>query len=76
MRVSSFKKFINSQKITIKSNKYSRYNVKHILSHQILHITFHKFKTEKAISSGVKLSHLSHYNFPVPINNFINKKLF
>ena len=76
MRLSSFKTFINSQKITIKSNKYSRYNVKHILSHQILHITFHEFKIEKAILSGVKLSHLSHYNFPVPINNFINKKLF
>ena len=76
MRITSFKTFINSQKITIKSNKYSRYNVKHILSHQILHITFHEFKTEKAILSGVKLSQLSHYNFPVPINNFINKKLF
>ena len=76
MRLSSFKTFINSQKITIKSNKYSRYNIKHILSHQILHITFHEFKIEKAILSGVKLSHLSHYNFPVPINNFINKKLF
>ena len=76
MRVASFKKFINSQKIPIKSNKYHRYNVKHVLSHQILYITFHKFKIEKAISSGVKLSQLSHYNFPVPIHNFINKKLF
>ena len=76
MRVSSFKKFINSQKISIKIEKYSRHNVKHVLSHQILQITFHKFMIEKEISSGVNLSQLSHYNFPVPINNFINEKLF
>ena len=76
MRVPSFKKFINSQKIPVKIDKYSKDNVKHVLSHQILHITFHKFKIEKEISSGVNLSQLSQYNFPVPINNFINKKLF
>ena len=76
MRQSSFKKFINSQKTPIKIEKYSRHNVKHILSHQILQITFHKFMIEKEISSGVNLSQLSHYNFPVPINNFINEKLF
>ena len=76
MRVSSFKKFINSKKIPIKIEKYSRHNVKHVLSHQILQISFHKFKIEKEISSGVNLSQLSNYNFPVPINNFINKKLF
>ena len=76
MRVSSFKKFINSKKIPIKIEKYSRHNVKHVLSHQILQISFHKFKIEKEISSGVNLSQLSHYNFPVPINNFINEKLF
>ena len=76
MRVSSFKKFINSKKIPIKIEKYSRHNVKHVLSHQILQISFHKFKIEKEISSGVNLSQLSNYNFPVPINNFIYKKLF
>ena len=76
MRTSSFKKFIKSQKTPIKVEKYSRHNVKHVLSHQILQISFHKFKIEKEISSGVNLSQLSNYNFPVPINNFINKKLF
>ena len=76
MRISSFKKFINSQKTPIKIVEYSRHNVKHVLSHQILQITFHKLKIEKEISSGINLSHLSNYNFPVPINNFINKKLF
>ena len=75
MRISDFKKFINSQKTPIKIEKYSRHNVKHVLSHQILQITFHKFKIEKEISSGINLSQLSNYNFPVPINNFINKKL-
>ena len=76
MRISSFIKFINSQKTPIKIEKYSRHNVKHVLSHQILQITFHKFKIEKEISSGINLSQLINYNFPVPINNFINKKLF
>ena len=76
MRLSSFKKFINSQKTPIKIVEYSRHSVKHVLSHQILQITFHKFMIEKEISSGINLSHLSNYNFPVPINNFINKKLF
>lgn len=75
MRTSSFKKFIKSQKTPIKIEKYSRHNVKHVLSHQILQITFHKFKIEKEISSGINLSQLINYNFPVPINNFINKKL-
>ena len=75
MRISDFKKFINSQKTPIKIEEYSRHNVKHVLSHQILQITFHKFKIEKEISSGINLSQLSNYNFPVPINNFINKKL-
>ena len=76
MRISSFIKFINSQKTPIKIEKYSRHNVKHVLSHQILQITFHKFKIENEISSGVNLSQISNYNFPVPINNFIIKKLF
>jgi A/G-specific adenine glycosylase len=75
MRISRFKKFINSQNISIKIEEYSRHNVKHVLSHQILQITFHKFKIEKEIPSGINLSLLSNYNFPVPINNFINKKL-
>lgn len=75
MRISSFIKFINSQKTPIKIEKYSRHNVKHVLSHQILQITFHKFKIEKEISAGINLSQLINYNFPVPINNFINKKL-
>ena len=75
MRISGFKKFINSQKTPIKIEKYSKHNVKHVLSHQILQITFHKFKIEKEISSGINLSQLINYNFPVPINNFINKKL-
>tara|TARA_B100001063_G_C16769430_1_gene560665 strand:- start:2667 stop:3707 length:1041 start_codon:yes stop_codon:yes gene_type:complete len=76
LSMSSFKKFINSQNTPIKIEKYSRHNVKHILSHQILQITFHKFKIQKEIPSGVNLSELINYNFPVPINNFINKKLF
>ena len=76
MGVSSFKKFINSQELIIQSKTYLKYNVRHVLSHQILHITFHKFKIENEISSGVNLSQISNYNFPVPINNFIIKKLF
>ena len=75
-KVSSFNKFINSQKILIKNNTFSKYNIKHVLSHQVLHISFYIFKTEKDIPLGIDLSGLSNYNFPVPINNFIIKKLF
>ena len=75
-KVSSCNKFIDSQKILIKTNKFSKYNIKHVLSHQVLYISFYIFKTEKDIPLGIDLSGLSNYSFPVPINNFINKKLF
>ena len=74
-KVSSFIKFINSQKILTKTNTFSKYNIKHVLSHQVLYISFYIFKTEKDIPQGIDLLGLSNYNFPVPIYNFINKKL-
>ena len=74
-KVSSFIKFINSQKILIKTNTFLKYNIKHVLSHQVLYMSFYIFKTEKDIPLGIDLLKLSNYNFPVPINNFINKKL-
>ena len=66
---------MSSQKILIKTNTFSKYNIKHVLSHQVLYISFYIFKTEKDIPQGIDLLGLSNYNFPVPINNFINKKL-
>tara|TARA_B100000401_G_scaffold432441_1_gene369787 strand:- start:268 stop:1308 length:1041 start_codon:yes stop_codon:yes gene_type:complete len=74
-KVSSFIKFINSQKILTKTDTFSKYNIKHVLSHQVLYISFYIFKTEKDIPQGIDLLGLSNYNFPVPIYNFINKKL-
>ena len=74
-KVSSFIKFINSQKILIKTNTFLKYNIKHVLSHQVLYMSFYIFKTEKDIPMGIDLLKLRNYNFPVPINNFINKKL-
>ena len=75
IKVSKFKEIISLLNIQVKDQPYSKYYVRHILSHQILHITFHKFNIEKNISSGVYLSKLFKYNFPVPINNFIDKIL-
>ena len=75
-KVSSFNKFIDSQKILIKTKTFTKYNIKHVLSHQVLNISFNVFKTKKDIPMGIDLSRLSNYNFPVPINNFINEKLF
>ena len=75
-KISSFNKFIDSQSISIKTNTFPKYNIKHVLSHQVLYISFYIVKTEKDISMGIDLSRLSNFNFPVPINNFINKKLF
>ena len=40
------------------------------------HTKFYIYKTENDIPLGVDLFGLSNYSFPVPINNFINKKLF
>ena len=54
---------------------YKKEKIKHILSHQILYITFHHFSISQDISQGVHLSKLNKYNFPVPITNFINKLL-
>ena len=74
-KVSKFKNLIDLLETPIKSESYNKYYIKHLLTHQILYITFHKFKIEKDISSGVKLSKLFKYNFPVPLNNFIDKIL-
>tara|TARA_B100001027_G_scaffold209459_1_gene175627 strand:- start:4269 stop:5309 length:1041 start_codon:yes stop_codon:yes gene_type:complete len=74
-KVSKFNKLIYLLNTPVKCESYNKYYIKHLLSHQILHITFHKFKIEKDISKGVNLSKLFKYNFPVPINNFINKIL-
>ena len=74
-KVSSFIKFIDSQKILIKTNTFLKYNIKHVLSHQVLYMSFYIFQTEKDIPMGIDLLKLSNYNFPVPLNNFINKKL-
>ena len=70
-----FKKFTKSQSIVINEEMYKKEKIKHILSHQILYITFHHFSISQDISQGVHLSKLNKYNFPVPITNFINKLL-
>jgi len=70
-----FKKFTKSKSIVINKEMYKKEKIKHILSHQILYITFHHFNISQDISQGVPLSKLNKYNFPVPITNFINKLL-
>jgi A/G-specific adenine glycosylase len=70
-----FKKFTKSKSIVINKEMYKKEKIKHILSHQILYITFHHFNISQDISQGVPLSKLNNYNFPAPITNFINKLL-
>jgi len=70
-----FKEFTKSKSIVINEEKYKKERIKHILSHQILYITFHHLSIDQDISQGVHLSELNKYNFPVPITNFINKLL-
>ena len=70
-----FKKFTKSKSIVINEEMYKKEKIKHILSHQILYITFHQFSISQDLSQGVNLSKLNKYNFPVPITNFINKLL-
>ena len=73
--LTDFKKLIDNLSLTIIKEKEEIYRVKHILSHQILYISFYQISVEEIITSGVHLSSLNNYNFPVPITNFINKLL-
>ena len=73
--LTDFKKLIDNSSLTIIKEKEKIYRVKHILSHQILYISFYQISVEEIITSGVHLSSLNNYNFPVPITNFINKLL-
>jgi A/G-specific adenine glycosylase len=73
--LTDFKKIIDNSSLTIIKEKEKIYRVKHILSHQILYISFYQISVEEIITSGVHLSSLNNYNFPVPITNFINKLL-
>ena len=73
--LTDFKKLIDNLSITIIKEKEKIYRVKHILSHQILYISFYQISVKETITSGVHLSNLNNYNFPVPITNFINKLL-
>ena len=72
--LADFKKLIDNSSLTIIKEK-EIYRVKHILSHQILYISFYQISVKETITSGVHLSNLNNYNFPVPITNFINKLL-
>ena len=72
---SDFKKLIDNSSLTLKKENEKIHRVKHILSHQILYISFYQISVKEVITSGVHLSHLNNYNFPVPITNFINKLL-
>ena len=72
---SDFKKLIDNSSLTLKKENEKIYRVKHILSHQILYISFYQISVKELITSGVHLSNLNNYNFPVPITNFINKLL-
>jgi A/G-specific adenine glycosylase len=74
-KLTKFKEFISSNSVLIKKENQKKDRVKHILSHQILYITFHQFNVNQEITPGVHLSNLNQYNFPVPITNFINKLL-
>ena len=72
---SDFKKLVDNSYLTLKKENEKIYRVKHVLSHQILYISFYQISVKEVITSGVHLSHLNNYNFPVPITNFINKLL-
>ena len=71
-----FKKLTDLNSLSIKEENKEVYRVKHILSHQILYISFYQIIVKETISSGIHISKLNNYNFPVPITNFINKLLF
>ena len=71
-----FKKLTDFNSLSIKEENKEVYHVKHILSHQILYISFYQIIVKETISSGIHISKLNNYNFPVPITNFINKLLF
>ena len=71
-----FKKLTDFNSLSIKEENKEVYHVKHILSHQILYISFYQISIKETISSGIHISKLNNYNFPVPITNFINKLLF
>jgi A/G-specific adenine glycosylase len=73
--LTDFKKLIDNLSLTILEEKEKIYRIKHILSHQILYISFYQICVKETITSGVHLSNLNNYNFPVPITNFINKLL-
>ena len=73
--LSEFIVFKDSKRISVKKESYKTFKVKHTLSHQILQITFHKFKVNNNFDSGVDIKELDGFNFPVPINNFINNIL-
>jgi len=73
--LTDFKKLIDNSSLTIIKEKEKIYRVKHILSHQILYISFYQISVKETITSGVHLSNLNNYNFPIPITNFINKLL-
>ena len=72
---SDFKKLVDNSHLTLKKENEKIYRVKHVLSHQILYISFYQINVKDLITSGVHLSNLNNYNFPVPITNFINKLL-
>ena len=72
---SEFQKFLNFNNITLNKEKQNVNKAKHKLSHQQLNITFHQFSIIEVSGSGVDVSNLNNYNFPVPITNFINKIL-
>jgi len=72
---SDFKKLVDNSYLTLKKENEKIYRVKHVLSHQILYISFYQINVKNLITSGVHLSNLNNYNFPVPITNFINKLL-
>ena len=73
--LTDLKKLIDNLSLTILKEKEKIYRIKHILSHQILYISFYQICVKETITSGVHLSNLNNYNFPVPITNFINKLL-
>jgi A/G-specific adenine glycosylase len=74
-KLTKFKEFISGNSLLITKENQKKYRVKHILSHQILYITFHQFNVNQEITPGVHLSNLHQYNFPVPLTNFISKLL-
>ena len=73
--LTEFKKLAKNTSLTINEEKEDVYRVKHILSHQILYISFYQISVNEKITSGIHLTDLNNHNFPVPITNFINKLL-